>query len=73
MASRSPALDVQALTVRYPSADRDALRDVSLRVEPGAFVGVAGRNGAGQVDALPRRGRVAAAGRPGVGAGLGDR
>ena len=41
-------LDVRGLTVRYPGAALDALRDISLAVEPGSFVTVAGRNGAGK-------------------------
>ena len=44
----SSALAIQALSVRYPGAARDALHDLSLGVEAGSFVSVAGRNGAGK-------------------------
>lgn len=42
------ALWVQSLGHRYPGAERPALVDVSLRVEPGERLGLLGPNGAGK-------------------------
>src|SRR5690606_5213972 len=42
------ALELRGLTKRYAGADRDALRDVSLRIEPGEIVGLVGGSGAGK-------------------------
>ncbi|MCB9713710.1 MAG: ABC transporter ATP-binding protein [Myxococcales bacterium] len=42
------ALRVEALGHRYPGAERAALVDVSLRVEPGERLGLLGPNGAGK-------------------------
>ena len=42
------ALGIRGLTVRYPGSARDALHDVSLEIQPGSFLAVAGRNGAGK-------------------------
>jgi ABC-2 type transport system ATP-binding protein len=42
------ALLVQSLGHRYPGAERPALVDVSLRVEPGERLGLLGPNGAGK-------------------------
>ena len=36
------------VSVRYPEADDDALRDVTMAVEPGELVAVAGANGSGK-------------------------
>ncbi|MFB9378833.1 ABC transporter ATP-binding protein [Kineococcus gynurae] len=47
----TPVLDVRNLSVRYePRIGRpvDAVRDVSLRVRPGEFVGLAGESGSGK-------------------------
>ena len=33
-------IEIQSLTFRYEGADRDALRDVSLTVPDGAFLGI---------------------------------
>jgi energy-coupling factor transport system ATP-binding protein len=43
-----PALRTSGLTYRYPEAEREALRNVELRVEPGEFVVIAGRSGSGK-------------------------
>jgi energy-coupling factor transport system ATP-binding protein len=44
----SPAVDLDRVSYRYPGAERPALRDVSLTVEPGALVLVAGASGSGK-------------------------
>ena len=44
----APALAAQALCVRYPGADRLALRDVTMVVPAGARVALVGPNGAGK-------------------------
>ncbi len=41
-------IEVQSLTFRYEGADRDALRDVTLTVPDGAFLGIIGPAGAGK-------------------------
>jgi len=42
------ALEIEQLVVRYYGRSDDALHDVSLLLEPGVFVSVAGANGAGK-------------------------
>ncbi len=44
----APALAVEALTYRYPHAERDVLADVSLEIAPGELVLLAGRSGSGK-------------------------
>lgn len=41
-------IDIQSLTFRYEGAQRDALSDISLTVEDGAFLGIIGPAGAGK-------------------------
>jgi energy-coupling factor transport system ATP-binding protein len=41
-------LSARAFTYRYPDRDRPALRDLTLDVEPGSFVVVAGDSGSGK-------------------------
>ena len=42
----------EELTFRYPEAPRDALRDVSVAIEPGQFVLVCGQSGCGKTTLL---------------------
>jgi energy-coupling factor transport system ATP-binding protein len=44
----SPALAIERLTYAYPDADGPALRDVSLRLDPGELVLLAGRSACGK-------------------------
>ena len=44
----APALEIDDLRYRYPDAGRDALGGVSLRVDPGELVVLAGRSGSGK-------------------------
>ena len=46
--SGTPALDVDAVSFRYPDAPRPALRDVTVRLEEGTFALAVGRTGAGK-------------------------
>jgi len=51
MPDHSPAphvLEIDGLTYRYPDAGRDALSEVTLRVDPGELVVLAGRSGSGK-------------------------
>jgi len=48
----SPVLSLQGVTYRYPGADGDALRDVSLDVAPGEFVVLAGLSASGKSTVL---------------------
>ena len=43
-----PALAVESLTYRYPTADRDSLASVSLEIAPGELVLLAGRSASGK-------------------------
>jgi ATP-binding cassette subfamily B multidrug efflux pump len=42
------AIEIRNLTFRYPGSDRDALRDVSLRVPAGRTVALVGHTGSGK-------------------------
>ena len=44
----SGALSFSHVTVRYPEADRNAVSDVSLAIEPGEFVALVGPSGCGK-------------------------
>ncbi|WP_091450058.1 thiol reductant ABC exporter subunit CydD [Actinokineospora iranica] len=43
-----PGVRLDGVDVRWPGADRPALRDVDVRIEPGAYVAVVGPSGAGK-------------------------
>jgi len=42
------AIEFEKVTFRYPGTERPALRDVSLRINAGAMVGIVGRSGSGK-------------------------
>jgi energy-coupling factor transport system ATP-binding protein len=44
----APALAIEGLTYTYPDAPEPALRDISLRLDPGEFVLLAGRSACGK-------------------------
>ena len=43
-----PALELERVTYAYAGAREPALRDITLRIEPGEFVVVAGPSGSGK-------------------------
>ncbi|RIX51082.1 ATP-binding cassette domain-containing protein [Paenibacillus nanensis] len=44
----APILELRQVGFRYPGAEADSLRGISLTVEPGEFVAIAGTNGSGK-------------------------
>ena len=50
--STKPLLELEGFGYRYPGADRGALRDVTLVVEPGELVVLVGRSGCGKTTLL---------------------
>jgi iron complex transport system ATP-binding protein len=50
--SGGSGLALERAHVRHPTAERDALRDVSLRLEPGEILTLVGPNGSGKSTAL---------------------
>lgn len=48
MARAAASVNVRQVSHRYPGADREALRGVDFRVEPGQRLGLLGPNGAGK-------------------------
>ena len=52
------AVEARGLTVRYPDAQRDALVDLSFRIEPGELVAVVGPVGCGKTTLARARGRM---------------
>ena len=43
-----PIIKAEHLKYRYPNTEKLALNDISLEIEKGEFIGIAGRNGAGK-------------------------
>lgn len=41
-------IELESLTFRYPGAERDALQNISLRIEPGQTVALVGQSGGGK-------------------------
>ena len=53
-----PRVEIRDLVFRYPNADTDALRDITVTIEPGATLGIFGRTGAGKTTLVELLARV---------------
>jgi len=53
----APLLELERVYLRHPGTDRDAVRDVTLRVRPGEVLALVGPNGSGKSTLLAGLGR----------------